>query len=124
MTAPLTDKEELEAFESLLGKVQHAQVFPKLAAFGYDAAALAADQALAAAAHTARTNQQKEYAEARAASVQEDQAQDALRGAIVQLHRIIDLAHCQYTPESLPGIRGQTLPDVCTQSLPPICGRG
>lgn len=106
-----TDKEELEAFETLLVKVQHPNVFPKLADFAYEATALAADQTLAASAHTARTAQQKEAAEARAASVQEDQAQDTLRMALVQLHRILDLANRKNKTLQLPHILGlQTLP--------------
>ncbi|NUM48758.1 MAG: hypothetical protein HUU38_28965 [Anaerolineales bacterium] len=46
----------------------------------------------------------QEYAEARAASVQEDQAQAALRSALVQLHRIVDLAHRKNKSLELPHI--------------------
>jgi len=89
----MQDSIVIEKFELLVSNAARPEITPKLLIFGYHETVRQADEGLLIQVRGARATQQKEYAEAHAATAVEDQAKAAGRAAFLQLHRIIRMAN-------------------------------
>ncbi|MCP4541820.1 MAG: hypothetical protein GY832_32215, partial [Chloroflexi bacterium] len=108
MPKPLTQVEQLEAFNAALQNAAHPEIAPLLETWGYDEATRTADLELLAQTQAARTDQQREVSEADVAHKAKAQTKKAARPGFVLLHRFIrtaDRKHAELDIASTLGVK-------------------
>jgi len=109
----IPDSKIIQKFETATTNAAHPEIAPRLLTFGYTQEVRQADLALLPPVSEARKVQQEEQADARSATVADEQVKTTGRAAFVQLHRLIRLADLRSPQVELKRVLGiGRLPDA------------